>query len=71
MMGLAPYGNPKFENQIKDNLDKSWHSDGSFSLNMDFFEYCTSLYMIGENSRYFLELRRANQKLLFTNIMLM
>ena len=47
MMGLAPYGNPKFENQIKDNLI-NLHSDGSFSLNMDFFEYCTSLYMIGE-----------------------
>ena len=35
-MGLAPYGDPKYKNLIKDNLIYI-KDDGSFKLNQDFF----------------------------------
>ena len=39
VMGLAPYGEPRFANVIKENLlDIAY--DGSFKLNMDYFDYC-------------------------------
>jgi len=44
LMGLAPYGEPKYENQIKDNLIDI-KTDGSFRLNQDFFNYATGLTM--------------------------
>ena len=44
LMGLAPYGNPSFKNLIKDNLIKIF-DDGSFQLNMDYFNYATGLTM--------------------------
>ena len=43
-MGLAPYGVPKYYNQIKDNLIDI-KNDGSFRLNQDFFNYATGLTM--------------------------
>ncbi len=39
LMGLAPYGEPKFIKLITDNLIDI-KSDGSFSLNIDFFDFC-------------------------------
>ena len=42
LMGLAPYGEPKYENIIKDNLIDI-KTDGSFRLNQDFFNYATGL----------------------------
>ncbi len=45
-MGLAPYGVPKFESMIKDNLIDI-KTDGSFRLNQDFFNYATGLTMTG------------------------
>jgi carbamoyltransferase len=44
VMGLAPYGEPKFKDII---LDKLIHvkEDGSFRLNMDYFNYATGLTM--------------------------
>jgi carbamoyltransferase len=43
-MGLAPYGEPKFENKIKDNLIDI-KTDGSFRLNQNYFNYTTGLTM--------------------------
>ena len=44
LMGLAPYGNPSFKNIIEDNLIKILE-DGSFQLNMNYFDYATGLTM--------------------------
>ena len=44
LMGLAPYGEPKFENKIKDNLIDI-KTDGSFRLNQNYFNYATGLTM--------------------------
>ncbi len=44
VMGLAPYGKPRFANKIKKNL-LSFSDDGSFKLNMKFFNYATGLTM--------------------------
>ena len=44
VMGLAPYGVPKFTALIKDNLIDI-KPDGSFHLDMTFFDYCTGLTM--------------------------
>ena len=46
-MGLAPYGEPKYTNLIKDNLIDI-KEDGSFHLDMSFFDYCTNLKMTNE-----------------------
>jgi carbamoyltransferase len=47
LMGLAPYGTPKYENIIRDNLI-DLKPDGSFRLNLDYFNYCTGLTMTNE-----------------------
>jgi carbamoyltransferase len=44
VMGLAPYGAPRFVDVIKDNLIDI-KEDGSFRLNLEYFEYCTGLTM--------------------------
>lgn len=44
LMGLAPYGEPKYVNLILENLIDV-KQDGSFKLNMDYFGYCDSLKM--------------------------
>src|SRR5262249_51397400 len=44
LMGLAPYGAPKYEKIIRDNLI-DLKPDGSFRLNLDYFNYCTGLTM--------------------------
>jgi len=47
LMGLAPYGNNKYVNKIKDFLIDI-KEDGSFKLNQDFFNYSTGLTMTSE-----------------------
>lgn len=47
VMGLAPYGKPKYANLILDNLIDV-KPDGSFRLNMSYFDYCTGLTMTNE-----------------------
>lgn len=47
LMGLAPYGEPKYAQLIKDNLIDI-KEDGSFHLNMSYFDYCTGLKMTNE-----------------------
>ena len=47
LMGLAPYGRPKYINLIKQNLIKV-ANDGSFKLNMKYFDYATGLTMTND-----------------------
>jgi carbamoyltransferase len=47
VMGLAPYGEPKYAKLILDNLI-DLKADGSFRLDMDYFDYCTGLTMTNE-----------------------
>jgi carbamoyltransferase len=49
IMGLAPYGTPKYEKVIRDNLI-DLKPDGSFRLNLEYFNYCTGLTMT--NARF-------------------
>jgi carbamoyltransferase len=44
LMGLAPYGEPKYTSIIKENLIKI-AEDGSFKINMAYFNYATGLTM--------------------------
>jgi len=47
LMGLAPYGNPIFVDEIKKKLIDI-KEDGSFRLNQDYFNYSTGLTMTNE-----------------------
>src|SRR5271165_279285 len=44
LMGLAPYGEPKFAQLILDRLI-DLKDDGTFRLNLDYFDYCAGLRM--------------------------
>ncbi|TET38896.1 MAG: hypothetical protein E3J72_01870 [Planctomycetota bacterium] len=44
VMGLAPYGKPTYVGLIKKHLIKI-HDDGSFRMNMKYFNYCQGLTM--------------------------
>jgi carbamoyltransferase len=44
VMGLAPYGKPKYVKAIYDNLI-DLKDDGTFRLKIDYFNYCTGLTM--------------------------
>ncbi|WGJ14347.1 carbamoyltransferase [Methylocapsa sp. D3K7] len=46
VMGLAPYGEPKYANAILEHLIDV-KPDGSFRLNLDYFSFCTGLTMTG------------------------
>ena len=43
-MGLAPYGDPVYKDLILREILKL-HGDGSFSLNLKYFDFCTGLRM--------------------------
>ncbi len=49
LMGLAPYGEPKYAELILDKL-LDLKEDGTFRLDMQYFNYCTGLTMT--NSRF-------------------
>ena len=51
-MGLAPYGEPKYVKAIYEHL-LDLKPDGTFRMNMDYFNYCTGLTM---TSRKFADL---------------
>ena len=51
LMGLAPYGNPIYENKVKKLIDLK--DDGTFRLNQKYFNYATGLTM---TSNHFHEL---------------
>jgi carbamoyltransferase len=44
VMGLAPYGEPKYADLIRQHLIDV-KEDGSFRLDIDYFDYCTGLKM--------------------------
>jgi carbamoyltransferase len=47
VMGLAPYGEPKYVDlMFRELIDLK--EDGSFRMNMDYFNYCTGLTMTNE-----------------------
>ena len=48
VMGLAPYGKPTFVDQVKQTID--WKPDGSFRLNLDYFDFMTGQRMT--NARF-------------------
>jgi len=47
LMGLAPYGEPRFAQTILDHLI-DLKDDGSFRLNMAYFDYCVGLTMTNQ-----------------------
>ncbi len=47
LMGLAPYGNPIFENKIRKLIDIK--EDGTFRLNQKYFNYATGLTMTNDH----------------------
>jgi carbamoyltransferase len=47
VMGLAPYGVPRYAAVILNRLI-DLKADGSFRLNLDYFDYCTGLRMIND-----------------------
>jgi len=64
VMGLAPYGEPKYKKLILDKLI-DLKSDGSFRLDLSYFDYCTGLTMTNERfSALFKEPVRASNELL-------
>jgi carbamoyltransferase len=46
LMGLAPYGEPRFKNLILERL-LDLKEDGSFRMDMSYFNYCQGLTMTG------------------------
>src|SRR5438309_1827339 len=64
VMGLAPYGDPKYAQLILDHLI-DLKPDGSFRLDMSYFDYCTGLTMTNERfAKLFGEPVRGPDKLL-------
>ena len=47
LMGLAPYGEPKYVDRILDHL-LDLKEDGTFRLDMSYFNYCTGLTMTND-----------------------
>ena len=47
VMGLAPYGEPQYAQKILDNV-VDVKEDGSFRLDLSYFDYCTGLRMTND-----------------------
>ncbi len=64
LMGLAPYGEPRYVDRIYDHL-VDVKPDGSFRLNLEYFAYCTDLKMTNEkfNRLFDSHIRMPEQKL--------
>ena len=60
LMGLAPYGMPKYVKEIKEHFINIY-PDGSFKLNMKYFDYCINLKMTNNlfNNIFNLEPRKS------------
>ena len=52
MMGLAPYGRPVHADRIRSEL-LDLREDGSFRLNLDYFDFCAGLTMTNERFHRF------------------
>ena len=46
VMGLAPYGQPRFYDRVRETID--WKPDGSFRLNVEYFDFLHGLRMTSE-----------------------
>ena len=57
VMGLAPYGEPRYAQTILDHLI-DLKDDGSFRLDHGYFDYCTGLTMTNEQLRRAVRRRR-------------
>lgn len=57
LMGLAPYGEPKYTDIILENLIDI-KEDGSFRLNQKYFSYLTGLRMTGRQLENLLQVKR-------------
>jgi len=67
VMGLAPYGEPRYAKLILDNIIDV-KPDGSFRLDMSYFDYCTGLRMTNEKfAALFGQPARQPEKELLTN----
>jgi carbamoyltransferase len=64
LMGLAPYGEPVFKDLIYENIIEVYE-DGSFKLNMDYFNYETGLTMTSKkfHSLFGKEVRKENENI--------
>jgi carbamoyltransferase len=64
MMGLAPYGKPKYVDLIKEKLIII-KNDGSYQLDMTYFDYCTDTKMTSKkfNNLFGAEPRKPESKL--------
>jgi carbamoyltransferase len=64
LMGLAPYGEPRFVSLIKDKLIDI-KEDGTFRLDQSYFDYCTGLTMTNArfDALFGQPARKAEQKL--------
>jgi carbamoyltransferase len=69
VMGLAPYGSPKYKDLILSELI-DLKEDGSFKLNMKYFDYCAGLTMINKKfEKLFGETSRKPESKLTQNYM--
>jgi carbamoyltransferase len=59
VMGLAPYGQPKFKDIILDNLI-DLKKDGSFKLDMNYFNYATGLTMTNDKFANLFNIKKRN-----------
>ncbi|MDA7583429.1 hypothetical protein N8712_00190, partial [bacterium] len=57
LMGLAPYGKPKYADKILNNLI-DLKSDGTFMLNQEYFNYATGLTMTNDKFDLLFESKR-------------
>ena len=64
LMGLAPYGRPKYAGLILEKL-VDLKPDGSFRLNLEYFNYCTGLTMTNArfDSLFGAPARRSDEKI--------
>jgi len=63
LMGLAPYGRPVYSDTIRDILIRL-REDGSFTLNLDYFEFLRGERMMAKDSRSCSEDRRDSRRIL-------
>jgi carbamoyltransferase len=65
VMGLAPYGEPKYVQTILDNL-LDLKEDGSFKLNMEYFNFAAGLTMTNRRFNKLFELRPRKKEALLS-----
>ncbi len=66
VMGLAPYGEPKYKDLILDNLIDV-KEDGTFRLDQSYFDYCTGLRMTNDKFAELFGAPARNPESLLTN----